>query len=749
MYSSAHSFEMVKSHHSWEPFEEPFVETAEKDVSSDEQIIEDATTHSTTPPLPSSTTPPLPSTTTPSSSTAPSSTTSASTPPIDALSQTLQEVSDSVSPFLPLMGTVLTGVLEEISKPKDASQVSGVLHSFMSREDIQDLMQAGEAISRGLGVNVSEEVEDVSKKAEGVSENGLNESKKRKDVSNTEEEESSPPITEEEPDVTMEEVQEPSTPPETCLTTTMAGLMAGWIHDSLVKHIPEKPTPHFPLLGFPQLVREVCKLLRVQANVEALQRVMSEPNLVPLIQALAQWECNEKARFVEHVAPHAQILFSMLNDLFSAIPGLHQLLLPVVTMLMERFKGDSVADSEEKHAHRGIVCDGCDMSPIRGIRYKSAIVVNFDLCAQCEESQVWEKTHAPFLKVRTQDKAPAELVCVLKGQGERRSNWGWRAGEGNTSTHHQVRNNNHHHGTQYPHYNKPNASSNTWMRRRRKMKAGENRVGTTTVVGTPVVHPTSPSPACPGKHALVRFKAFHAQFECDVCGSSVPVGTPLVGCRSCDWDSCASHDLVVSKGSSLQPSRGTTQVSSGSSSSPPAKPQAKFVRDLNWADGSVVLEQQSIHKTWVLRNTGQAAWPRGTRLMHVGGDQLGFPLRGVEVESAPAGTTVEVTVELTMPSITPSTSNVHGYFRLVAPSSDQSMSRFGHRFWVSLKMQKAPVLLPSKVVVPLPQEFTLKYQPQLRALNEMGFQDDPLSVELLDRFHGEVDSVVRHLLWDK
>lgn len=36
--------------------------------------------------------------------------------------------------------------------------------------------------------------------------------------------------------------------------------------------------------------------------------------------------------------------------------------------------------------HHGVTCDGCDISPITGIRYKSNTIHNFDLCASCFSS---------------------------------------------------------------------------------------------------------------------------------------------------------------------------------------------------------------------------------------------------------------------------------------------------------------------------------------------------------------------------
>lgn len=59
-----------------------------------------------------------------------------------------------------------------------------------------------------------------------------------------------------------------------------------------------------------------------------------------------------------------------------------------------------------------IECDGCQMSPIRGIRFMCSVCSNYDLCENCERAGV----HAmhPMLKVRKAEHAPSKLVCQYK-----------------------------------------------------------------------------------------------------------------------------------------------------------------------------------------------------------------------------------------------------------------------------------------------------------------------------------------------
>ncbi|KAF2741482.1 hypothetical protein EJ04DRAFT_399756, partial [Polyplosphaeria fusca] len=59
--------------------------------------------------------------------------------------------------------------------------------------------------------------------------------------------------------------------------------------------------------------------------------------------------------------------------------------------------------------HRGITCNGCDAKPIRGIRYRCANCVDYDLCSDCEATNTHIKTHI-FYKIRV----PAPYLLLPK-----------------------------------------------------------------------------------------------------------------------------------------------------------------------------------------------------------------------------------------------------------------------------------------------------------------------------------------------
>lgn len=57
--------------------------------------------------------------------------------------------------------------------------------------------------------------------------------------------------------------------------------------------------------------------------------------------------------------------------------------------------------------HYGYTCDGCNMSPIKGIRYKCSVRNDYDLCEACEEKI---DVAYPMIKIRDPQKKPADVI---------------------------------------------------------------------------------------------------------------------------------------------------------------------------------------------------------------------------------------------------------------------------------------------------------------------------------------------------
>lgn len=63
-------------------------------------------------------------------------------------------------------------------------------------------------------------------------------------------------------------------------------------------------------------------------------------------------------------------------------------------------------------SHKSVRCDGCNMFPVVGNRFKCSVCQNFDFCENCESAGKHDSTH-PFLKIRNPDQAPSGIMIVL------------------------------------------------------------------------------------------------------------------------------------------------------------------------------------------------------------------------------------------------------------------------------------------------------------------------------------------------
>jgi hypothetical protein len=107
----------------------------------------------------------------------------------------------------------------------------------------------------------------------------------------------------------------------------------------------------------------------------------------------------------------------------------------------------SSTSSERKteEVHSGVRCDGCNVEPIRGVRYKCSVCSNYDLCQGCESKNV--HSEHPFLKIRASDTSSetsseaGESVQSESPWGRGGGGWGrWRRGgpHGHHGMHHAM-----------------------------------------------------------------------------------------------------------------------------------------------------------------------------------------------------------------------------------------------------------------------------------------------------------------------
>jgi len=457
-------------------------------------------------------------------------------------------------------------------------------------------------------------------------------------------------------------------------------------------------------------------LLNVLSNRKALQalcHVLQDDKVQQSLVAISNAEISAVGDGVKLAKIHVLTQFApMFAELISLYPCVEPLLL---SLLVPTTPPPVV---EDRFTHVGVSCDRCDSNVafatasveqgfrdalqlcIVGNRFKSTTVANFDLCEACEASMEYQESHGPFLKLVNGKQNPS-VICCIDGDGS-----------ASLEKHLEL-------------INQPKlAKEFAEFRKSRVQSIPASPVVTQPI--TPKVAPMDPPPRvrkC--VHVLKAFETQHGGYTCDECHFRVPVKTQLYGCRPCNYDVCeACHALTSS------PAVVTVAPSVVS------PPQAKFVCDVTLADGSVVRPGEKLVKTWRIRNSGEVAWERGTKIMHVGGDSLGGPMFGVEVPvNVKPGDAVNVSVDLVMP-MTPG--RYTSYWRLTTPLP--TSAKFGHRFWVTVNV------VPVRTTPPPPPP------PPMPVVNAATEEDDDFSMsvaKIVDFGFTDVDKVVRVLREEK
>jgi hypothetical protein len=189
----------------------------------------------------------------------------------------------------------------------------------------------------------------------------------------------------------------------------------------------------------------------------------------------------------------------------------------------------------------------------------------------------------------------------------------------------------------------------------------------------------------------------HAGVVCDGCGKRGFSGIRFK-CTVCpDFDLCEVcetkriHDANHPMTRIVKPvnyGRGCPYFRPNGCSSRPVKPPmwvgsnrdnrflARFVEDVTVPDGTISPASLNFVKIWKIRNEGKVAWPEGTKLTFVGGDNLS-PHESVVVPSVLPGQEVDIAVDMKSPA---NPGRYISYWRLCQSDG----SRFGQRVWVDL-----------------------------------------------------------------
>jgi len=109
---------------------------------------------------------------------------------------------------------------------------------------------------------------------------------------------------------------------------------------------------------------------------------------------------------------------------------------------------------------------------------------------------------------------------------------------------------------------------------------------------------------------------------------------------------------------------------------------AHFLKDLNFPDDVLVAPGQTIEKSWLIKNTGECAWPIETKLVHIEGN-FGQGTGSEIKTTVRKGEQYRLTVRLNAPQ---TTGKFTASYRLQSPTGD----KFGHKYWINVQVSKFP-----------------------------------------------------------
>jgi uncharacterized protein YkwD len=168
-------------------------------------------------------------------------------------------------------------------------------------------------------------------------------------------------------------------------------------------------------------------------------------------------------------------------------------------------------------------------------------------------------------------------------------------------------------------------------------------------------------------------------------GLSLPTDTP----------SPSTPDLSTTTTPGTPNGTGTT-VSDGISSGGSCQDSAVMIADVTVPDNTQMSKGQKFTKTWRFMNNGKCNW-NGYTIAFVAGDRMVSP-DSVPVPVTDAGKTVDVSVELTAPSVDGSYT---GFFELKNANGETLPIGTESAFWVKILIGNAPPVAVTPVFTPI------------------------------------------------
>ncbi|CAK4080488.1 unnamed protein product [Aphanomyces euteiches] len=382
--------------------------------------------------------------------------------------------------------------------------------------------------------------------------------------------------------------------------------------------------------------------------------------------------------------------------------------------------------------HENIICDGCNVRPIVGARFKSALVKNFDVCEACERTGKWNLSHGPFLKIYTRQQAPVALYVATNQEENVQSQEDFASRvhghppppppfhPGHHPHHHHPHHPPHHHP--HPHHHHDHHGHHPFHPPFHPGHHPHHHHGHHGHHGDHGAWKKDKSEFCKQKR---EFWKKHTEEQKAQWKQQRQAAKEQWKQNKGEWkarwkqgkDAWKAHwqqesaeeaqfqpydfsevvdEMKEHIKQHLTPERVASVQDAMKAFLPPEvfeevkacsdewlksvteddKLTSKFVADVTIPDGTVCYPNENLTKQWRIKNNGEVAWPAGTTVQMVGGVSMASE-DSVAVPSLAPG--ADCVVEISMKA--PSTAGRHvSFFRLTTPEGN----RFGHRFWVDV-----------------------------------------------------------------
>ncbi|KAK1683755.1 hypothetical protein QYE76_044603 [Lolium multiflorum] len=179
----------------------------------------------------------------------------------------------------------------------------------------------------------------------------------------------------------------------------------------------------------------------------------------------------------------------------------------------------------------------------------------------------------------------------------------------------------------------------------------------------------------------------HKWIECDGCGITPIVGPRYKSIVKDDYDLCINCFSLAGNEAEYTRIDKPMLVSErlrGIDKTSRLQLDCCFIKDLTVPDGTVMAPSTPFRKIWCMRNSGSTAWPSGTQLTWIGGDQFARQSSvklGISEFGFPTGGEIDVCVDFVAPA---KPGRYISYWRLTSPD----LLKFGQQVWVLIQVEK-------------------------------------------------------------